>query len=195
MGGLNLYGFVVNCPSVYVDLLGLDLNLLPVYPNIVGPNSGDQNNANRQILRDERLLENRYFEVHAHGDCCGAYDDRKSKANPDTGRTDITTGTNRVRLTPQELAKMINDSGKYKKGQIIRLWICYAGGVTPNGEINLAQQFADELAKLTKDKVYVQAPNSKVGLGKDNQFTPEFKFPNDGKEPGFKPFYGVPPQS
>jgi transposase InsO family protein len=33
-----------------VDLTGLDLNLLPVYPNIVGPNSGDQNNANRQSM-------------------------------------------------------------------------------------------------------------------------------------------------
>jgi RHS repeat-associated protein len=195
-GGVNLYVFVKNTAVNNSDFLGLDLNLLAKYPNIIGTEAGDKLAADRQIARDQAVLGNRYFEIHAHGWCCGAWDDREAIAGRSRGQRDIlapdTTG--RDTLNAQKLADLIMKSGNYQKGQRIRLWVCKSGSNVGSGDKNLAQSLADELAMRTGDEVNIEAPNGGVSLGKDDQFTPSFEADKaDGRDPRFRSFRGTPP--
>lgn len=101
---------------------------------------------------------NNFFIVSAHGSVRGVFDHSGDPPNNSIGGKEP--------MKPSELAKLIRNHPKYKKGMTIQLIVCNVGLPNPKAKgIPYAQQLADELGEGVK----VLAPEGLVILSFDEK--------------------------
>ncbi|UTY31249.1 toxin TcdB middle/N-terminal domain-containing protein [Treponema putidum] len=147
---LHVYHYAGNNPIKYVDPDGKQTKGADI--NLHTPQTLDYK-ASMYIDKP-----NNFFIVSAHGSVRGVFDHSGDPPNNSIGGKEP--------MKPSELAKLIRNHPKYKKGMTIQLIVCNVGLPNPKAKgIPYAQQLADELGEGVK----VLAPEGLVILSFDEK--------------------------